>query len=149
MLTRRQWLILNSLMDDDESIERVYWMYANGDSSIDPIDLLTDIFLLFEKRLVTIRQEAIRVFGQTFEARVIHPTTPHDIVGDLAQQFEAFRKKRDYAHHETLGTSSGAFTGGVPLGIWISITPMGQDKWNSPEHEDYRSTYQSPRVWEN
>jgi len=137
MLTRPQWLILNSLADQDEPLESVYAAFSEGDRSQDPAQLLPVLFALSEMGFIVFRQEPIRALGQELASRDINPAKPADIVGDCAGAFEEFRAKRDYLAHLTLGGGPYASPAGVPFGIWVEMTPAGRAEWDRPEYAVY------------
>ena len=136
LLTKRQWLLLDRLADQDEPLECAYNAYADGDRSIDPRRMLDDILLLVQRGLITIRQEPISALQQTFKTKTITPKSASEIVGDLTDDFENFCVKRDYLHYATLGEGPNA-TAGVPFGIWIDMTTAGRREWNDAKYEPY------------
>lgn len=136
LLTKRQWLLLDSVADQDEPVESVYNAYADGDRSIDPSQMLDDILLLFQRDLIEIRQEPISALGQTFKTKPITPAFASEIVGDLTEYFDKFRTKRDYLHYATIGEGPNA-TSGVPFGIWIDMTVAGLREWNDAKYKPY------------
>jgi hypothetical protein len=129
-----QWLILNCLADQDEPLESVYATFSEGGRSQDPAQLLPVLFALSEMGLVIFRQEPIRALGQELASKAINPTKPADIVGDCTEAFEEFRAKRDYLAHLTLGGGPYATSAGVPLGIWVEMTPAGRAEWKRPKY---------------
>jgi hypothetical protein len=126
-------LVLDCLADADMPLEAVYRAYSDGDSSIDPAETLEDLIKLHRLGLVCFRQEPIRPLGQEFDSRQIEPDTPEDILGDCREEFEEFRRRRDYLWSLDLGGGAG----GVPFGIWVERTTRGQEEWDRPVYEVY------------
>lgn len=135
MLTRGQWNILNCCADADEPIEQVYANYSEHDQTVDPALLLSDLLRLYQSGLITIRQIPMDWCGQEFAERNINPESPDDIVGDLRDSFDEFRRKREWLCYE----QGGQYTGpsGIPFGIWIDMTPAGRAEWERREYQVY------------
>jgi hypothetical protein len=115
-----------AFLDDDgvTPLEEIVLAFREKGQALVPEEFLGEVLRLFEDSLVTIMQEPIPSFGQTFPARVIVPGSPRDILGDVAQGFDEFCAAGDYARREKACARQAA--AGVPFGIYLSLTDGGR-----------------------
>ena len=83
-LTKAEWAALDSLIDDVmEPIEEVSRALRDYGLDLTSGDFLALLFGLFRRGFVTVRQAPIPAFGQAFEERVLSPTEPGNMMGEL------------------------------------------------------------------
>ena len=134
--------ILNSLVDDVmEPLEQAFFAYREVRPEGGPAAFLEDVMALFRLGLITIEQEGMPGFGQKIEYRKIAPTSPAEILGDLADDFVEFCRKGDYLWRVNLTGEVIDRAPGVPFGIYVAITEAGRSEWNRLEHQGYLEAY--------
>lgn len=117
--------ILASLDEDGVvPLEEIVLALREKGHGVTPDYFLVEVLRLFEGSLVTIMQEPIPGFGQTFPARVIVPESPRDILGDVARGFDEFCAAGDYARREK--ACARQVPAGVPFGIYLTLTDEGR-----------------------
>jgi hypothetical protein len=124
MLSQVQRDIL-AMLDDDNMVplEQIIMDMRRGKPDLPVLDCLDHIRHLSQASLVTIMQEPIPTFGQTFPSRLIEPESSDEVLGDLADAFDAFRTLGDYVRKEV--TCARREPAGVPFGIYLVITENG------------------------
>lgn len=124
-------------MGDDvmEPLEQVVIDLKRKGYVLSAHDLLGQILFLFQASFVTIMQEPIPAFGQTFPSRLILAESSRDVLGDLSQGFEEFWVWGDYVRKEP--TCARAEHAGVPFGIYLVVTEAGRRECNDSKYSSY------------
>ncbi|MFC1895126.1 hypothetical protein ACFL0Q_00470 [Thermodesulfobacteriota bacterium] len=135
-LDKLQWNILKSLSERSEPIEQVYLDIQEELMISDPITLLPQVLELYNMGHLTIHQAPLGGLGQSLQERDIFPTDENDVLGDLSDQYEKFREKRDYLY--------GFCGGGIPMGIYLEMTSSGRVEYNKEEYQEYRDVGGGP-----
>jgi hypothetical protein len=135
-LTKAEWVALDSLADDVmEPMEEVSRALRDYGLDLTSADFLVLLFSLFQRGFVTVRQAPIPAFGQAFEERVLSPTQPRDMLGELGHSFEESYAQGDYLRRVAIPADSPPT--GVPFGIYIELTPTGRAEWDSPLYKAF------------
>lgn len=122
-LTERQYHLLGIIYDNWEPFEQLFIDMLRLDGGLQPSELCSAVYELYEKKYLTIIQAPITTQGQTFARRIVEPTSPAEIFGDLEEEYYIFYQERDY--HRRVSQ----FNIGVPFGIWLQITEEGREVW--------------------
>lgn len=137
MLSEVRWKILDALDDDALApLEEIALGLKGGGHVLSADELLSHILVLFEGSFVTIMQEPIPAFGQTFPARVVVPESPGDVLGDVARGFESFCASGDYGRREK--SCARTEPAGVPFGIYLILTEAGRRERDDSMYQCYR-----------
>jgi hypothetical protein len=135
-LTKAEWAALDSLVDDVmEPIEEVSRALRDYGLDLTSGDFLALLFGLFRRGFVTVRQAPIPAFGQAFEERVLSPTEPGKMMGELEHCFQESYAAGDYLRRVAIPADSPPT--GVPFGIYIELTPAGRAEWDNPLYKPF------------
>ncbi len=134
-LTPAEWHALNALADGSGPIEEVARTLRGEGLTLSPREFLATMFRLFRRGFVTVSQTPIPAFNQQFSERVITPSQPADIVGDLEAAFRETYEHGDYLSRVAIPADSAP--AGVPLGIYFAFTPEGRAEWDKPFYKAY------------
>jgi len=135
MLSKVQWAILDALADDTEPVEEIVKDLNIRGYALSAGEFLQQILLLFQTSFVSIKQEPIPAFGQDFPTTPVLPESPKQVVGDLWQEFEHSYSLGDYLQKESV--PAGTAPGGVPFGIYLTMTEAGRREWDSAQYRCY------------
>ena len=129
-LSQLEWLVLNALADDMEPVEAIsHDLCHNSGLTLSADQFLTVIFNLYCRGYLTVKQAPIPAFGQQFAERILDPSQPHEVVGDLDAPFRQAYATGDYLRH--------VMSAGVPFGIYCELTASGRGEWDNPRYESY------------
>ena len=134
-LSKLQWGILDSLVDQDEPFEAIYNSLKDININIEPNEMLEELFNLYKSHYITIKQIPITPLGQNFKKKNIEPFSPTEILGDLEQYYHLYCEKKDYLWKFDAGNTGSS--AGIPFGIWIDITEKGRTEWENPSYKEY------------
>lgn len=137
--------ILGALDEDNVApLEEVVLGLRDRGRALSADEFLAEVLALYAGSLVAIMQEPISGFGQTFPARAILPSSPRDILGDVARGFEEFWASGDYARKEK--ACARREPAGVPFGIYLVLTGAGRRMRDDPGCESRRGKGQGERI---
>ena len=134
-----EWQALSALADDMEPVEEVLRSLRDNDFPVSADNFLATMFSLFTQGLITISQEPLQCFGQDFPERVISPSVPSDIVGDLDSVFRETHGNGDYLRRVSV-PHDDPFPGGVPFGIYFRLTPSGEAELDQPIYATFEKS---------
>ena len=135
MLTKLEWKILEGISyDSEEPIEYVDGLVLETNPEASAYETLDILFNLYQKEFVEFYQIPIQALNQNddFERKMMIPSKPIEIIGDLWNQYKEFSQKRDYLEkiHDT----------GVPLGIYVCLTQKGLEEIKKDDYLKYNQS---------
>ena len=130
-LSKAEWIILDALADDIEPIEEVARSLRAYGLRVSAEEFLQLSFQLYKHGFIQIWQAPIEAFGQSFEETYLLPESPGEIVGALDLHFRQAYSSGDYLLYAAITPDD---FGGVPFGIYYTLTPAGRIEWNRPTY---------------
>ncbi len=126
MLSRIQIAVLDLLsIGETESIEVIDGEALKVAPQATLDEVLAELLDLYKKGLISIYQIPLPPLGQQFPQKELTPETIDEIFGDLIEDADEYRQKRDYLKKVKISKNSKTESG-IPFGVYFAITERGE-----------------------